>query len=236
MILAILQARMTSPRLPGKAMAPLRGEPMIWRQVERIRQARCLTKLVVATSGEAVDDPLASFLVSRGQTVFRGASENLSRRFMRCVEAAGPVRHVVRLKGDSAFVDPGLIDETIRLALATRADYVSNRVQRTFPKGLEVEVVTAEALIRTTAEADEATAAGTSPLAQIRVRPDRYPQAHVLGRRDLSALDWRVKTAADMAFARGVYDALYPADPTFGLEDVLGVLQGRHDLAEWAAA
>ncbi len=235
MILAILQVRMTSPRLPGKAMEPLRGEPMVWRQVERLRLARTLSKIVVATSGEPCDDPLASFLIARGQTVFRGASENLSRRFMRCVEAAGPVSHVVRLKGDSPFVDPALIDETVRLALSSRAAYASNRVQRTYPKGLEVEVVTAPALAHTTAEADEATAAGSSPLAQIRARPDRYPQSHVLARRDLSRLDWRVKTPADFAFARGVYDALHPADPGFDMDDILGVLQGRQDLARWAA-
>ncbi|HEX7945797.1 MAG TPA: NTP transferase domain-containing protein, partial [Phenylobacterium sp.] len=131
MILAILQVRMTSPRLPGKAMEPLRGEPMIWRQVERLRLARTLSKIVVATSDESSDDPLASFLVARGQTVFRGASENLSRRFMRCVEAAGPVSHVVRIKGDSPFVDPAIIDETVRLALSSKAAYASNRVQRT---------------------------------------------------------------------------------------------------------
>jgi spore coat polysaccharide biosynthesis protein SpsF len=235
MILAILQVRMTSPRLPGKAMAPLRGEPMVWRQVERLRLARTLSKVVVATSAETSDDPLASFLVARGQTVFRGASENLSRRFMRCVEAAGPVSHVVRVKGDSPFVDPAIVDETVRLALATNAAYASNRVDQTFPRGLEVEVVTSEALARTTAETDEATAAGTSPLAQIRARPERYPQAHVLARRDLSHLDWRVKTPADFAFARGVYDALHPADPGFSMDDVLGVLQGRQDLARWAA-
>jgi spore coat polysaccharide biosynthesis protein SpsF len=235
MILAILQVRMTSPRLPGKAMAPLRGEPMVWRQVERLRLARMLSKIVVATSAETSDDPLASFLVARGQTVFRGASENLSRRFMRCVEAAGPVRHVVRIKGDSPFVDPAIVDETVRLALSTDAAYVSNRVNRTYPRGLEVEVVTADALSRTTAETDEATAAGTSPLAQIRARPDRYPQAHVLSQRDLSHLDWRVKTPADFAFARGVYDALHPADPGFSMGDVLDVLQGRQDLASWAA-
>ena len=235
MILAILQARMTSPRLPGKAMAPLRGQPMILRQVERIRQARYLSKLVVATSGEAVDDPLASFLVARGQTVFRGASENLTRRFMRCVEAAGPVSHVVRIKGDSPFVDPGVIDETIRLALNSGAAYASNRVRRSFPMGLEVEVVTAQALARAADEADEATAAAISPLAQVRSQPDRYPQAHCLARRDWSALDWRVKTPADLAFANGVYAALHPDDPAFGLEDVLGVLQGRQDLARWAA-
>ena len=235
MILAILQVRMTSPRLPGKAMEPLRGEPMIWRQVERLRLARTLSKIVVATSDEPCDDPLASFLIARGQTVFRGASENLSHRFMRCVEAAGPVSHVVRVKGDSPFVDPALVDETVRLALCSRAAYASNRVQRTYPKGLEVEVVTAEALARTTAETDEVMAATLSPLARIRERPDRYPQAHVLARRDLSRLDWRVKTPADFAFARGVYGALHPADPGFGLDDILGVLQGRQDLARWAA-
>jgi spore coat polysaccharide biosynthesis protein SpsF len=235
MILAVLQVRMTSPRLPGKAMAPLRGEPMIWRQVERIRQARCISKLVVATSADASDDPLASFLVSRGQTVFRGASDNLTERFVRCVEAAGPVSHVVRIKGDSPFVDPAIIDETVRLALASRAAYVSNRIQRWFPKGLEVEVVTAQALNASAAEADREATATTSPLAMIRDRPTRYPQAHCLWRRDLSDLDWRVKTAADFAFARAVYDALHDADPGFGMEEVLAIIQGRQDLARWAA-
>ncbi len=235
MILAILQTRMTSPRLPGKAMAPLRGEPMVWRQVERIRQSRCVSKLIVATSGEAVDDPLASFLVSRGQTVFRGASANLTERFMRCVEAAGPVSHVVRIKGDSPFVDPAVIDEAVRLALASKAAYCGNRVQASFPRGLEVEVVTADALAASAAEADADTAATTSPLAQIRARPERFPQGHVLSRRDLSRLDWRVKTPADFAFARGVYDALHAADPAFSMQDVLDVLQGRQDLARWAA-
>lgn len=235
MILAILQVRMTSPRLPGKAMAPLRGEPMVWRQVERLRLARTLSRIVVATSAAPGDDALASFLVARGQTVFRGEPENLSHRFMRCVEAAGPVSHVVRIKGDSPFVDPAIVDETVRLALSTGAAYASNRVERTYPRGLEVEVVTTAALARTAAETDEATAAKTSPLARIRAEPDRYPQAHCLSRRDLSHLDWRVKTPADLAFARGVYDALHPADPGFSMIDVLDVLQGRQDLARWAA-
>lgn len=235
MILAILQARMTSPRLPGKAMAPLRGEPMIWRQVERIRQARCVSKLIVATSAEPVDDPLASFLVSRGQTVFRGDSDNLTIRFMRCVEAAGPVSHVVRLKGDSPFVDPAIIDDAVRLALTSRAAYVSNRLDPSFPRGLEVEVATAAALTEAAAEADPELARTTSPMNLIRKRPDRFTHAHCRAPRDWSKLDWRVKTPADFAFARAVYDALHPADPRFGLEDVLDVLHGRQDLAHWAA-
>ena len=235
MILAVLQARMTSPRLPGKAMAPLLGEPMIWRQIERIRLSRTVTKLIVATSIDPADDPLASFLVARGQTVFRGASSNLTERFTRCVEAAGPVTHVVRIKGDSPFVDPGVIDTAVRLALASGAAYASNRVRRSHPKGLEVEVVTAEALSSSAAQTDAETAARTSPLAQIRAQPDRYPQAHCLAPRDLSALDWRVKTPADHAFAKAVYAALHAADPGFGMQDVLDITQGRQDLAHWAA-
>lgn len=235
MILAILQARMTSSRLPGKAMAPLLGEPMIWRQVERIRLSRTVTKLIVATSIDPMDDPLASFLVARGQTVFRGASSNLTERFTRCVEAAGPVSHVVRIKGDSPFVDPAIIDDTVRLALASGAAYASNRVRRSHPKGLEVEVVTTQALSSSAAETEPEIAAGTSPLAQIRGRPDRYPQAHILAPRDLSNLDWRVKTPADYAFAKAVYAALHAADPGFSMQDVLDIMQGRQDLARWAA-
>lgn len=235
MILAVLQARMTSPRLPGKAMAPLRGEPMIWRQVERIRQARCITKIVVATSADPADDPLASYLVSRGQTVFRGASQNLTERFMRCVEAAGPVTHVVRLKGDSPFIDPGVIDASVRLSAASRVDYVSNRVRPSFPKGLEVEVASVRTLAAAAAEAEPEDAATASPFGLIRRRPDLFDQAHHRAGSDWSHLDWRVKTPADFAFARAVYDALHPADPGFGMNDVLDVLQGRQDLARWAA-
>ncbi|WP_374573934.1 glycosyltransferase family protein [Phenylobacterium sp.] len=235
MILVILQARMTSPRLPGKAMAPLRGEPMVWRQIERIRQARCITKVVVATSAEPADDPLAGYLVSRGQTVFRGASENLADRFLRCIEAAGPATHVVRVKGDCPFVDPGVIDESVRLAAASRAAYVSNRVRPSFPKGLEVEVATVRALTAATHEAEPDEALARSPFALVRGRPDLFSQAHCSAGRDWSHLDWRVKTPADYAFARAVYDALHPADPGFCMRDVLDVLQGRQDLARWAA-
>ncbi|HEY9216999.1 MAG TPA: NTP transferase domain-containing protein [Phenylobacterium sp.] len=235
MILAILQVRMTSLRLPGKAMALLRGEPMVWRQLERIRQARLVDRVVVATSDEPVDDLLASFLVSRGVTVFRGASTNLTERFMRCVDAAGPVTGVVRLKGDSPFVDPRIIDAAIRLAQETGAAYASNRVERSFPKGLEVEVAAAGALWDSARLVDPVTAATVSPMAQLRARPDRYPHAHLMAARDWSALDWRIKTKADWDFARAVYDALYAADPAFSMEDVLDVLHGRQAISSWVA-
>ena len=153
MILAILQARMASPRMPGKALASLAGEPMIQRQIERLRAARTLSRIVVATSVEAVDDPLAAFLVSRGQTVYRGAPVDLLGRFARCAESIGGVSHVVRIKGDAPFVDPALVDKAVRIAMDSGCDYVANRGWFGYPKGMEVEVVRAPLLIAA-AEAD----------------------------------------------------------------------------------
>ncbi len=234
MILAVLQARMGSTRLPGKSMATLRGEPMIIRQLERLRGARCLSKIIVATSADTVDDALAGFLVSRGYTVHRGAGADILARIARCAETISSVSHVVRLKGDAPFVDPGVIDEAIRLALASGADYTSNRVQRTYPAGLEVEVIKAGALQAAAAE-ERDPMARISPTAAIRNQPGRWTQAHLTAPRDWSRLDWRVKTAADLAFARSVYDALHPVDPGFRMNDVLDMIGSRQDIARFAA-
>ncbi len=234
MILAVLQARMGAGRLPGKAMATLQGEPMIIRQLERLRGARCLTKIIVATSSDPSDDALAGFVVSRGYAVYRGAGADILDRIARCAETISSVSHVVRIKGDGPFVDPGIVDEAVRLALASGADYTSNRAVRTYPAGLEVEVITANALRVAAAEARDPMAR-VSPTAAIRNAPERYSQAHLKARRDWSRLDWRVKTAADLAFARTIYDALHPVDPDFGMTDVLDLVESHQDLARFAA-
>lgn len=234
MILTIVQARMGSKRLPGKALASLHGQPLIWRQLERLRAGRCPTKIVVATSREAADDALAAWLVSKGQTVFRGAPTDLLDRFSRCAASAGPVSHVVRIKGDQPFVDAKIVDEAIRLSLASGADYVSNREPVSYPMGMEVEVITAKALREAAADPRE-TLARVSPTAAIRAQPDRFSQAAFRCAQDHSRLDWRVKTAADLGFARSVYAALYPSDPHFGMADVLDLVGGGVDLGRYAA-
>lgn len=234
MILTIVQARMGSKRLPGKALASLQGQPMIWRQLERLRAARCPSKTIVATSCEPSDDPLAAWLVSRGQAVFRGAPTDILDRFARCIVSTGPVSHVVRIKGDAPFVDPRLVDEGIRLALKSQADYVTNRDFSAPATGLEVEVVTAGAILAAAAEPRE-TLARVSPTGFIRENPQRFRVARFSHPRDLSHRDLRVKTAADMAFARSVYAALYPSDPDFGVADVLDLVSGGVDLGRYAA-
>ena len=234
MILAVLQARMAAGRLPGKAMATLRGEPMIIRQLERLRGARRLDKIIIATSTDASDDALAGFLVSRGYAVHRGAGADILDRIARYAEAISAVTHVVRIKGDAPFVDAGIVDEAVRLAQHSGAAYTSNRVPRTFPAGLEVEVIAANALRIAAAEVRDPMER-ISPTAAIRNDPSRFSQANLTAPRDWSRLDWRVKTAADLAFARSIYDALHPADPDFCMNDVLDLVESRQDLARFAA-
>jgi spore coat polysaccharide biosynthesis protein SpsF len=233
-ILTVLQARMGSRRLPGKAMATLQGQPMIIRQLERLRAARCQSRIIVATSADSDDDALAGLVVSRGFAVHRGAGTDILARIASCAESATSVSHVVRIKGDAPFVDPGVVDEAVRLALASGADYTSNRVKRTYPAGMEVEVISVGALRRSAADIRDPQAR-ISPTAALRAQPDRFSHAHLLARRDWSHLDWRVKTAADLAFARSIYDALHPVDPGFCMNDVLDLVESHQDLARFAA-
>ena len=230
MILAIVQARMSSTRLPGKVMAPILGEPMIAKQLERVRRARTLTKAVVATSTDCSDEPLASYLTSKGQAPFRGSLRDVLDRYAGAVACESDPTHVVRLTADCPLIDPEVIDEAVRLALASGADYTSNVEQRTFPVGLDVEVIRTEALLAAAAEAaDPYEREHVTPF--LRRRPERFTHAHVTQPVDRSSMRWTVDRPADFAFARGVYEALYPTNRAFTTQDVLDLLGVESGLA-----
>jgi spore coat polysaccharide biosynthesis protein SpsF len=230
MILAILQARTSSIRLPGKVLKDLLGRPMIDRQLERLHRAQTLDRIVVATSVEPSDDSLADHLDATGTPVFRGALSDVLGRFAAAAERFGPAEHVVRLTADCPLTDWRLIDEVVRRHLEGGFDYTSNDQHRTFPHGLDAEVCRTSALLTAAAEA-------TDPYDREHVtpflyrQPDRFRLGEVRGERDLSAERWTVDTPADFAFVERVYRRLYAADPAFTTEDVLG-LDFRHTAAD----
>ncbi|HEX8570518.1 MAG TPA: glycosyltransferase family protein [Caulobacteraceae bacterium] len=223
MIVAVVQARMSSNRLPGKVMAPILGEPMIAKQLERVRRARTLSKVVVATSTDCSDEPLACYLTSKGQSPFRGSLRDVLGRVAGAARAAGEPTHVVRLTADCPLIDPEVIDEAVRLALASGAAYVGNIEPRTYPVGLEVEVMTAEALFAADAEATDPREREDVALF-LRRRPERFAHAALTQPVDRSALRWAVDGPGDFAFVRGVYEALYPTNREFGSREVLDLM------------
>ncbi len=134
-VVAILQARMSSSRLPGKVLKPLVGQPMILRQIERLRRARALEGIVVATSTEASDDVLCQVCAAAGVEVVRGDLEDVLDRYRQAARALGDPAHVVRLTADCPLADWTVVDACVDLHLQSGSDYTSNVIRRSFPKG-----------------------------------------------------------------------------------------------------
>ena len=218
-MLAILQARMSSTRLPGKAMAPILGQPMIGRQIERLQRATGISRILVATSEREDDDVLAGYCHGIGAEVFRGSLSDVLERFHEALIAAGRPEHFLRLTADCPLTDPAVIDLSIARHLASGADYTNTSAGWTFPKGLDVEVCTTEALSTAWWEA-------TAPYDREHVtpfiynRPKRF-KVEAVTRDPPLRYRWTVDTPEDFAFAADVYTALYPQKPTFATADIL---------------
>jgi len=216
---AILQARMSSSRLPGKVLRPVLGEPMIGRQVERLRRSTRLTGLTIATSVDASDDVIEAYANQIGVACFRGPLDDVLARFIGALEAAGSPKTFVRLTADCPLADWRLLDACIDAHQAVGADYTHNSPGWTYPKGLDVEICETAALRRADAE-------GRTAYDREHVTPYIYGHPELF-RIEAVTRDpplryrWTVDTPEDFAFVTAVYAALYPANPAFTSDDVL---------------
>lgn len=234
MILAILQARMSSTRLPGKVLAPLLGRPMLVRQIERIRQANTLDKLVVATSEDPSDDAIARLCDDVGTDCFRGNLNDVLDRFYRAASHYTP-EHIVRLTGDCPLTDPRVIDAVVHLHVAGRFDYSSNSLDPTFPDGICVEVIRADCLNQAWAEARlPSEREHVTPF--LYKRPGRFRLGSLKGQHDHSQIRLTVDESVDLEVVRPIFEALYPRNPNFGLDEILQWLDEHPELKALNAA
>ncbi|MFZ5608515.1 MAG: cytidylyltransferase domain-containing protein [Pseudomonadota bacterium] len=229
MILCVLQARMGSTRLPGKVLAPILGKPMLARQIERIARARLLDRLVIATSGQAEDDPLAALAQALKVDCYRGAVDDVLDRFYQCAKRYN-ADHVVRLTGDCPLIDPDLIDAVVRLHLAGRHDYSSNVLPPTYPDGLDVEAMTRQALNLAWENASKPSQR-EHVTSYITGRAKGFSIGNLTSEIDRSSQRWTVDEPEDLAFVQAVFAALYPDNPRFSSHDVLDFLGAHPDVA-----
>lgn len=228
MIQAILQARMSSSRLPGKVLRPLLGVPMLLRQVERIRRATTLDALVIATSTDRSDDALERVCTENGLSCFRGALDDVLDRFYQASREHHP-EYVVRLTGDCPVADPAVIDAVVRYTVAGGFDYASNTLPPTFPDGLDVEVFTFQSLETAWGEARlPSQREHVTPF--IHQQPERFRTGNYAAAHDQSHLRWTVDEALDFELIRQIYESLYPTKPDFNTNDVLALLDRRPEL------
>jgi spore coat polysaccharide biosynthesis protein SpsF len=227
--IAILQARTTSSRLPGKVLLPLEGQPMIFRQLERIKRAKTIDVIVVATSSDPSDDELVATLTSAGYDVVRGPLDDVLGRFLRVLDTH-PAETVVRLTADCPLISPTVIDLVVSKFHAAGSDYLSNNLTPTYPDGLDVEVVKASTL-RTLAEEttevherEHVTLGVYRRHEQFKVGNFSDPEG-----RDNSHLRWTVDNPDDFTFVSSIYEALWQLNPDFDYQDVLAFLEQHPD-------
>jgi spore coat polysaccharide biosynthesis protein SpsF (cytidylyltransferase family) len=202
-VACVMQARMTSSRLPGKVLEDIAGRPAIQLQLERLAQARELDEIAVATSVESSDDPVVELTERLGVRVFRGPLADVLERY-RLAGAALEADAIVRVTGDCPLIDPAGVDEVVARWRATRADYVANvYAPRTYPTGMDTEVVSWPALHAAAMETDDAyDREHVTPY--VRDRPDRFAAERVERDPSLGHLRLTLDTPEDLELLRAV--------------------------------
>lgn len=229
-VVALIQARMDSKRFPGKVLADIAGHPMLWHVVHRVRQAKYLNEVVVATSVETSDDPIVSFCKKEGIAYFRGSQEDVLDRFYQAAK-----KHqadvVVRLTADCPLLDSCVIDQVVQTYLQGKWDYVSNILKYTYPDGLDTEVFSFSAL-------EKAWAQAVKPTEREHVTPHirntrEFSLHNVQNEIDLSKenLKWCVDTPGDLEWVQAIYRRLVPKDFACGWLTIFNLLKQDAALA-----
>lgn len=229
-IVAIVQARMGSTRLPGKVLMDIQGSPMLHRVVSRLARSERVDEIVVATTDRSEDDAIEARCAGEGWLLMRGSQHDLlDRYYQAALERRADL--VVRVTADCPLLDPGIVDHVIDrfTPLLPEVDYASNGIPpRTYPRGLDVEVFTFGAL--RTAWSEDENAAWREHATPFLYRSGRFRTLPILNDTDLSSLRWTVDTAEDLEFVRQVYAALGGAH--FSWTDVLDLLRRCPSMAE----
>jgi len=222
-VLAILQARMTSTRLPGKVMAIVNGKPMIEWQIQRILKSQVVEKLVVATSIDKSDDVLVEHLQSLGVDVYRGELQDVFSRFALVLESEN-FDTFFRLTADCPLVMPAMIDEMASYYFSHEFDYLSNFDPPTFPDGLDIEIVSTRAYLRlksltlTSLELEHVTIG-------LRKRSNEFKIGNFMSPVDLSSMRWTVDYPEDLLFISKIFREFIGKETSFDYDDILDFLR-----------
>jgi spore coat polysaccharide biosynthesis protein SpsF len=231
-VVLITQARMSSTRLPGKVMLQVQNKPLLAYHLERLERVTLADRVVVATSTNSADDLIAQFCRDRGVYFFRGDELDVLSRYYMCAKAyAADV--IVRVTSDCPVIDPDIIDRVIAEYLAHRdhVDYVSNVQTRTFPRGMDTEVFSFEAL-------QDAYVHATAPLEREHVTPYIYRREHkykllsVTDIEDASSYRLTVDTEDDFRLISQVLEKLYAKNPNFTLQDMIELFSYHPELLQ----
>jgi spore coat polysaccharide biosynthesis protein SpsF len=228
----IVQARMTSRRLPGKVLLPVAGRPMLAQQIRRLRACAAADEILIATTTNAADDPVADLARVEDVGCFRGDEQDVLSRYLGAARKA-QADAIVRITADCPLIDPAITDGVIRELTAHpgECDYAANILERSYPRGLDTEAFWFDTLLRMDR-------LGRSPAAREHVTvvarseyPALFLRRSCKDSADNSDLRWTVDAPEDLAVVRAIYEGLHLADRIAGYAEILGWARTHGELA-----
>jgi len=231
-IVATIEARMSSSRLPGKVLLPLVGKPVLWHLIERLKRSQYLDVICVATTTNAADEPVVALARELGVSCFRGSEQDVLGRVLGAARSVG-ADIIVEITGDCPAMDPAAVDRCIEAFCAHDVDYVSNSLSITYPNGgFDVQVFPTKVL----AEVDQLT---QNPVDRTHVsyyiyqHPEKYRLLNVEAPSEAFAPELRVTLdeEVDYTVIAKVFEALYPHDPNFSAVDIIRFLKAHPEIA-----
>jgi len=229
-VAAIIQARVGSTRLPRKVLKKIVGKPMLWHVIERVKKARLIDEVVLATTTKKEDKVLLELAKRSGTKSYAGSEEDVLDRYFQAATRFG-ADSVVRVTSDCPLIDPEVVDKVVRYFFDGGFDYVSNTVKLSYPDGLDVEVLSFRVLkeawdkARLSSEREHVTS-------YLKNHPEIFKIGSVENEEDLSHMRWTVDEERDLKFVREVYKRLYREGEVFYMRDVLDLLRKHPKLME----
>ena len=225
--IATIEARMTSSRLPGKVLLPCQGQPMLALLVERLRQVPSLDGIVIATTVNATDDAIQDLAGQLGVGCWRGSEDDVLSRVLDAATHFG-ADIIVETTGDCPLIDPVVVEGCVTRYRQLGVDYLSNVLERGFPIGMDTQVFATRILADVAARTQDPTDHEHVSLYIYR-HPELYSLANVAAQPHQFDPELRLTldTAQDLELITKIFDALYPANPRFDLDDILALLRAN---------
>ncbi len=226
---AIIQARCGSTRFPDKVFADINGRPLLWHSVNRLKQAKLIDRIIIATTVSPNDDKIEKWCKENGVDCFRGSEENVLNRYY-CASEAYPSDYVVRITSDDPFKEPAVIDAVIAKLINEDYDHVTDNLPPSFPEGLDCEAFKKAALDRSEKEAE--TDFEREHVTQyIYHHPEIFKIGNVSCDRQLSNLRWTIDKEVDLEMVRAVYAKRNPNNTGILLMDeILQILKDNPEI------
>lgn len=227
----IVQARMGASRLPGKPLKQVLGKSLLSYLIERLKQCKTVDRLCIATTTNPQDDVIARAAEKAGVDMVRGSEEDVLARYVQAAQVL-KCDLIVRITADCPLMDPALIDQLVTAfkTHSSKVDYLSNTLKRTYPRGMDVEVFSHQALKKAAQEA-----LLPEEREHVTLYMYRHPELFYLENfsypQDHSNYRWTVDTPEDFVLIKHIIEALYPINPHFNLADILQLMQQHRDWA-----